>query len=198
MKAENIKLIHKGNFLSYYEINYIDESGVTKTYEMVSKTGNKFSKTPNLTLDTIGKESKAVILLVFNQDHSKMLISKEFRLGVNQYVYNEVAGLIDPGETPEEAAARELYEETGLKLTKIIKILKPTFTCAPVTDDITHLIICEAEGEITGSDNIMEEIHSKWYTKEEVKQLLDSSDTIFAGRLQAFAYMWACGSELGC
>lgn len=196
MRANSVKLIHKGEFLSYYEIQYIDESGVTKTYEMVSKTGNRHSNTEDLTLDTIGKNIQAVILLTFNQDHSKMLISKEFRLGVNQYVYNEVAGLIDPGETPDEAAARELYEETGLKLTRIIKTLKPTFTCAPVTDDLTYLIICEAEGEITGSDNIMEEIHSKWYTKDEVKQLLESDAVKFAGRMQAFAYMWAYGGEV--
>ena len=33
-----------------------------------------------------------------------------------------VAGIIDEGETPEEAAKRECYEETGCKINKLTEI----------------------------------------------------------------------------
>ena len=191
MKAKEIRRIHTGRYLSYYEIDYKDKCGNSITYEMVSKTGSRFKGEDKLLeLGQIGKEVMAVSLLVFNPDHTKMLICKEYRMGVQEYVYGSVAGFIDDGESVEQAAARELKEETGLTLTKIIDILNPTYTCAPVTDDLTNLVICEADGEILGSDNPREEIISNWYTKSELNKLLNNKKVRFASRIQAFAYCW--------
>lgn len=191
MKAKEIKLIHQGNFLNYYEILYEDTHSKFKTYEIASKQGSKHSGTPLMTLESLGEITQAVIMIVFNKDHSKILLNKEFRLGVNRYVYNTVAGLIDPGETAEEAAAREIFEETGLKLTKIIDKLPNAYTCAPVTDEFVPTFICEAEGEIVDSTNPVEIIHPVWCTKQEARKLLFDENCRFSGRLQAFLYMWS-------
>lgn len=194
--AVDIRLIHQGEYLSYYEIDYKLSTGEIKTYEMVSKTGSKYNNTKELTLETIGNKCRAIVLLVLNRDHTSMLLTREFRLGVNQWVYNDVAGLIDEDETAEQAAARELKEETGLNLVSIIDKLELTFTCAPVTDDLTQLFICEADGEIINSTNPIEQIESRWVSKEEMRYILESSEITFAGRMQAFAYMWVKGGLL--
>lgn len=195
MILQNLRKKLSGKYLSYYELTYRLADGSTKVYEMVSKKGTALNP-EELTSENIGQGIAAVVLLVLNEDHSKMLVSKEFRLGVNGWVVNNVAGLVDEGEPVEQAAARELHEETGLTLTKIIKVLPSTFTCAPVIDDRTSLVICEAVGEITGSDSPVEAINSKWYTKEEMKKLLEDETVTFAGRAQAFAYMWAYNGRL--
>ena len=115
MKATGIKKVYTGSWLAMYEIEYKDDLGNTKTYEMVSKVGSK--RNPKmLTLDDIGSKSIAVVMAVFNNDMTKILLSKEFRLGVNQYVYSFPAGLREDGESIYDAAKRELYEETGLEL----------------------------------------------------------------------------------
>ena len=193
MKADDIKLIHQGEYLSYYEIDYSDESGHHKTYEMVSKKGSKFNNSDALSLETIGKDDIAIVLIVLNPDHSKMLLLKEFRMGVNQYVYGQVTGFIDEGETDEQAAARELKEETGLDLVRIIDKLPGTFTSAPVADDKTIMFVCEAEGNIIESDNVNEEIHPFWVDKADVKKLLFDEKINFAERTQSIAYMWTLG-----
>ena len=193
MKADDIKLIHQVEYLSYYEIDYSDESGHHKTYEIVSKKGSKFNNSDALSLETIGKDDIAIVLIVLNPDHSKMLLLKEFRMGVNQYVYGQVTGFIDEGETDEQAAARELKEETGLDLVRIIDKLPGTFTCAPVADDKTIMFVCEAEGNIIESDNVNEEIHPFWVDKADVKKLLFDEKITFAARTQAIAYMWTLG-----
>ena len=195
MKADNIKLVHRGEYLSYYEIAYSDEQGNHKTYEMVSKNGSKFNNTDELTLSDIGKGDIAIVLIVLNRDHSKMLLLKEFRMGVNQYVYGQVTGFIDEGETDEQAAARELKEEAGLNLVKIIDKLPGSFSCAPVADDKAIMLVCEAEGEICNSDNVNEEIYPFWCDKEMARKLLFDKNVTFAARTQAIVYMWLLGAN---
>ena len=51
------------------------------------------------------------------RDSAKMLIIKQFRPPVGGHVLELPAGLIDPGETPSQAACRELKEECGYTAT---------------------------------------------------------------------------------
>lgn len=190
MKLENIELIHKGEYLSYYELTYKLSNGSTKTYEIVSHKGSKHCKGGELSIDNLGSGGKAVIVQIYNTDHTKMLLSKEYRLGINKFIYNNVAGFIEDGETCEQAAIRETFEETGLKITRIIDVLNPSYTCAPVCDDFTPIVICEADGEIIDSKDEVELTHPIWVTKAEAKELLNSKDVVFSGRLQAIVYMW--------
>jgi ADP-ribose pyrophosphatase len=46
-------------------------------------------------------------------DDRQVLIVRQYRPAVEQYTLEFPSGLIDPGETPAEAARRELLEETG-------------------------------------------------------------------------------------
>ena len=191
MTATDIRMIHQGEYLSFYEIEYQDDFGHNKTYEMVSRTGSRKSGKPPLTLDTIGKELNAIVLFILNEDHTKTLLPTEFRMGVNQYVIGNIAGLIEPGETVEEAARRELFEETGLTLTKIEQQFAPAYVCSGVTDEAGTLLICTVSGDICPSDSIYEEIHARWVTKEEAQKILRDKAAFFSSRSQILLWMWA-------
>lgn len=64
----------------------------------------------------------ASTVLVFNEDSNKIILIKQFRYPVShiisENIIEAVAGKIDAGETPEQAAVRELKEEIGYVITE--------------------------------------------------------------------------------
>ena len=62
-------------------------------------------------------------------------------------------GYIDWDETIEEAAKRELFEETGLKAKSCELYLKPSYTSVGLTDETTAIVKMVVEGEIS-TENI--------------------------------------------
>ena len=110
-------------------------------------------------------------------------------MAVGGFAYNFPAGLIDEGETPDVAAARELWEETGLKLVEIDEVLPMSFSGVGITNEKSCCVLGKAEGEFAPSTSDEEEIEARWYTKEEVRELL--KQTNLAARTQAYCYWWA-------
>lgn len=59
-------------------------------------------------------------VLVFNQTTEKLILISQFRYPAYKnkdgWIIETIAGMVDPGETPEEAARREVQEETGLDI----------------------------------------------------------------------------------
>ena len=93
------------------------------------------------------------------------------------------------GESLEEAARRELWEETGLKLETIEEVLPISFSAVGITNEKSRCIIGTASGEFAPSTSDEEEIEADWYDKEQVKELLKGSS--FAARTQAYCWWWA-------
>mgnify|MGYP001403116752 CR=1 FL=1 len=59
----------------------------------------------------------AVALLPMNGDRVKLL--RQYRYAIGQYIMEAPAGTLEPGESPEACARRELIEETGFSATAI-------------------------------------------------------------------------------
>jgi ADP-ribose pyrophosphatase len=47
-------------------------------------------------------------------DTDHVILIRQYRYAVDRYLWELPAGTLDPGEPPEEAAARECHEEIGL------------------------------------------------------------------------------------
>jgi len=60
----------------------------------------------------IRRRQHGAAVLAFN-DQGQLLLEQEYRYPVDQVIWQTPGGLIDPGETPLQAAQRELAEETG-------------------------------------------------------------------------------------
>ena len=66
---------------------------------------------PTATLDVVRHPAAAVILPVPEPGH--IILIRQYRHAVRQWLWEVPAGSVDPGETPEAAARRECHEEIG-------------------------------------------------------------------------------------
>lgn len=181
MELIGFEKVRDGKFLKNYELTYLNKCGREKKFEIVS---HRDMKDPS----EIGTKSSGVSIAATCRD--KMLLLREFRMGVNRFVYNLCAGMIKPGETVEECVARELYEETGLHVKEITAVLPPAYAAVAMSDAMNQLIFAEVEGEISEdytSEN--ELIEAAFYSREEVRQLVTTEP--FSARAQAVAYYFA-------
>lgn len=61
-------------------------------------------------------------IVPFSDDGDKILAIKSYRHLVDSYQVEVPSGYIEPGETPEHAASRELEEETGYVAKKLVPL----------------------------------------------------------------------------
>jgi ADP-ribose pyrophosphatase len=90
--------------------------------------------------------ASAVVPFLDSADDPQVLLIKQYRYAANGYVYEIPAGRIDPGETPEQCAKRELREETGYRAGKV-SLLSTIYTTPGFIDEKIHLFAAE---DLTG------------------------------------------------
>ena len=63
----------------------------------------------------------AAAVIAFDENN-RLLMVRQYRYAIGQELLEIPAGKIDPGETPEQCAARELVEETGYRAGKLTEL----------------------------------------------------------------------------
>ena len=186
MKYQGIRKIHEGRFITRYDVDYTTSEGNRKTYEIVSRNRNI------RTLEELqNHHPDSIVMILTDETGERILVNREYRMAMARWIYNFPAGLIDPGETPEESAKRELWEETGLDLIRIDDVLDNSYSAIGFSNERNICIFGVASGEFRRSTSDEEEITAGWYTKEEMKRLLRTE--AFAARTQGYCWAWANG-----
>lgn len=171
-----------GKYLKNYELKYLNKAGKEKRYEIVSRRELKDS-------NDLGSAPSGVSIVAFQAD--KMLLLKEFRMGVNRTIYNLCAGMMEKDESIEDCITRELYEETGLRVKKILKILPPSYAAVAISDTSTYIAFVDTEGEIEDHTSDNEQIDAAFYTAHEITKLIETES--FSSRAQMAAYFFTLG-----
>ena len=89
------------------------------------------------------------IYSLYGEKKDRVVLVRQYRYPIDDYVYEFPAGLCEPGENFREAAVRELYEETGLKLTPVEaprELEEPRFTTVGMTDESVATVYGYASG----------------------------------------------------
>ena len=177
MELLGMEKVKDGKYLKNYELTYINKAGREKKYEIVSRSEISGP-------EALGQRVSGVSIVAYHEN--KMLLLREFRMGVNRFVYNLCAGMLNDGESMEECIQRELYEETGLRVKRIRNILPPSFSAVAFSDVKTQIAFVDVEGDFEDHTSENEQIVANFYTKEEVRELLETEE--FSSRAQMAAY----------
>ena len=92
-----------------------------------------------------------------------------------------VGGKLNPGETPADCAAREIFEETGLLVTNLIYKGRIMFVSDKWDDELMHLFIAKSDSDKVTKCN---EGTLEWIKKDSILSLnLWEGDKVFLKRL---------------
>jgi ADP-ribose pyrophosphatase len=92
----------------------------------------------------------------------RVLLIRQFRHAADGFIWEVPAGRLDPGESPERCAARELEEETGRRAGRIDR-LATIYTTPGFTDEKIHLFVARdlTEGNVNHEADEFMELHER-------------------------------------
>ncbi|CAK7244292.1 MAG: NADH pyrophosphatase [Sporothrix thermara] len=111
-----------------------------------------------------------VIMATVSADGTKMLLGRSKRFP--KYWYSTLAGFLEPGESVEEAVRREVWEESGVTVGRVvIHSSQPwPFPANLMIGAVGQALPGDGENIFLGHDPELED--AKWFTMDEVRRAL--------------------------
>jgi ADP-ribose pyrophosphatase len=188
MKTIDSTIVSQSRFVTVVAVRYEDRKGDLKQWHMVTRNAE-----PKCITGAIQRPDAAIIV-PYHREKDKLVVIREYRVPVGDYMYGFPAGLLDAGEDLAVAAGRELYEETGLDLVRVCRHSPAVFSSAGITDETVAMVFAEVEGTPdTHCNEDSEEIDIFLMDRDEVRGLLHRRDIVFGARawlvMEAFVTM---------
>lgn len=148
-RVNGITKVTDSPFLNMYTFDMLYENGKHGNYYVASRAKN---------IDELKASKKSdrvdgVIIYAVHKDsedgREKLVLIRQYRCPLDDYIYEFPAGLVDEGENFKQAGVRELREETGLKFMPIDAddmFTKPFYTTVGMTDECCGTVYGYAEG----------------------------------------------------
>lgn len=145
------EMIYEGPVFGVRRDEVIEPSGIRTVREVITHSGS-------------------VVVLPILPD-KRILLIRQYRHATRQYMWELVAGRIDEGEEPKQAAARELIEETGYRA-KRMKIFLDVFPTPGFLEERMYILVAEGltPGEAAPEED--ERITAKALTRKEVEKMM--------------------------
>jgi len=132
-------------------------------------------------MNNTSPDAVMIVATVDTPEGRKVAVTKEYRVPIRGYEYGFPAGLIDPGDTMEKTVEKELKEETGLSLVKIVGKSGEIVSSAGLSDESVVVFFVEAGGELSEKyQEDVEDISVSLYDIDDVRNLISSDKKIGA------------------
>src|SRR3989440_669443 len=145
--------IYEGPVFGIRRDEVIEPSGVRAIREVITHAGS-------------------VVVLPVRPD-GRILLIQQYRHAAGQYLWELVAGRVDPGETPKAAAARELIEETGYRA-KRFRVFLDVFPTPGFLEERMFILLAEGltAGEAEPEED--EKITFRSYDRKQLEEMMRS------------------------
>ena len=159
-------------YLNFYEFEAVYRNGRTAPYYVASR-----AKSVDKLKAVSGRNRADGVILygIYGEDKDHVVLIRQFRYPLGDYVYEFPAGLVEEGEDILEAGIREMYEETGLTFTPKEggDRSRPFFTTIGMTDESCSTVF----GYCSGTPNnrhqeVSEDIQVIIADKDECRRIL--------------------------
>ncbi len=149
-RIRRIDKMTDNRFLNLYDLTARRRDGETFHYYVASRR-------PMRELQCVTRENTpdgVMIYAVCREDPEKVVLIRQYRYPLGDYVYEMPAGLVDPGEDIARTAVREFWEETGMELTLCDEgdaaLRRPFYTTVGLTDEAVSIVYGYASGRPDG------------------------------------------------
>ena len=160
-------------FLNMYKLHYETKVGGRGRYHVASRGKD----VEHLKINTRKNTPDGVIIYsIYGEKRDRMVLVRQYRFSIDDYIYELPAGLVDEGETYAQAGARELKEETGLDFEPLQvdeMYHKAFYTTIGMTDESCATVYGYATGKVSREgleDN--EQLEVVLADREEIRRIL--------------------------
>ena len=169
---QNIQQKTHSRFLNYYELEAVHRDGSISPYYMTSRAKDA-SQLKAVTHQN--RPDGVIIYGVYGEEQDRVVLIRQYRYPLGDYVYEFPAGLVEEGEEMGAAGVREMYEETGLTFTPVDAgcYSRPFFTTVGMTDESCGMVFGYCSGTPTSiHEEASEEIQVILADRGEAKRIL--------------------------
>jgi ADP-ribose pyrophosphatase len=168
-KARILKseMVYEGPVFGVRRDEVIEPSGVRATREVITHSGS-------------------VVVLPVLPD-GRIVMIRQYRHATRQFLWELVAGRIDEGENPRQAAARELIEETGYR-SKKFRVFLDVFPTPGFLEERMYILLAEGLTLGVAEPEEDERIEVKAYKPEELESLIRRGKLLDAKSVAGILY----------
>lgn len=185
---ESVETVSTG-WINKYHLHYTLPDGRPYTYEGVSRKGPERYEAALEALGSTGAPDPDAVCIVPLLPDGSVLLEREFRYPLNSWCVSLPAGLIDAGESLEEAVARELSEETGYRLRDDIApavrpLPQPGFSSTGLTEENVQVVFAQVEAAGKARPDSAELIEPFTVARADLRAFLDANQLPIGTRCQ--------------
>ena len=119
----NIQKLTDQQWLNLYDVAYTAKDNSRHHWLMSSRKARPIR-------DAARADAVFIVPILTTPQGNRLVLTKEYRVTIDDVEYSFPAGLIDTGETIESTVRREMKEETGLDVDTIHHISPPVYSSA--------------------------------------------------------------------
>jgi len=145
------KVLYKGPVFGVRRDEVLEPTGVRATREVITHPGS-------------------VVVMPILPD-GRIILIRQYRHAARRFLWELVAGRIDPGESVRQAAVRELIEETGYRA-KRLRVFLDLFPTPGFLEERMYISIAEGVSAGKAEPEEDEKITSKAFTRKELEKMI--------------------------